>query len=239
VPKLDLARAYRIKLGANELSKLKGGGYAWPDAPPPAVGPATWFTPAAPIQITANSAPFQYYAATLAWSHRFTAGQLDFPRPTNHLKYSEGGYLDVQGEDDSVGLNALGQLVSWAYATLGMTFPTGNVISPGVNHRYVMVWNVAGLPGGNEAELWQDGALIGYANGTISDVALYNLHLLGQAGGSVLPGETQGFWWSNDTALAPADVFAELFDGANGLLDLSSDPVVAGVTPDAFQFGPP
>lgn len=239
MPKLDLARAYRIKLGSNELDALKGELFTWPDAPPPAVGPAEWFTPAGPIQITANSAPFQYYQATLAWSHRFTAGQLDFPRPSNRMKYSEGGFLDVQGDDDAAGLNMLGYLVSWAYATLGITMTVSNFVSPGVNHRYVLVINVAGLPSGNEAELWQDGVMVGYANGTISDVALYNLHLLGQSGGSVLPGETQGYWWKAGTALDPADVFAELFDGANGMLDLTSNPAIAGVTPDAFQFGPP
>lgn len=239
MPKLDLARAYRIKLGTNELSELKGSGFAWPDAPPPAVGPAEWFTPAAPIQITANAAPYQYYQATLAWSHRYTAGQLDYPRVTNRMKFSEGGFLDVQGEDDSAGLNMLGSLVSWAYATLGITFTVSQFVAPGANHNYLLIINVAGLPSGNEAEVWQDGVMVGYANGTISDVALFNLHLFGQSGGAVLPGETQGYWWKSGTALAAADVFAELFDGTNGMLDLTSDPVVAGVTPDAFQFGPP
>lgn len=238
MPKLDLARAYRIKLGPNSLSKLKGELFSWPDAPPPAVGPAEWFTPAGPIQITANSAPFQYYQATLAWSHRFTAGQLDYPRVTNRMKYSEGGFLNVQGDDDAGGLNMLGSLVSWAYATLGITMTVSNFVNPGVNHSYALIINVAGLPSGNEAELWQDGVMVGYANGTISDVALYNLHLLSQAGGSVLPGETQGYWWSNDTAVPAATLFSELFDGANGMLDLSADPVVGGVTPDAYQFGP-
>ena len=238
MPKLNLRTALRIKRSSGEIRQLKGAGFAWPDAgaAPPGDSPAAWFTPAAPFQVTPNTAPDQYYAATLAWSHRFTAGQLDFPRTSNRMFVSNGGFVDLQGEDDSVGLNLLGQLVSWAYATLGMTFTVSNLVNPGVNHNYVMLWNVAGLPSGNEAELWQDEVMVGYANGTIADVALRNLTLLGE-GANVTAGETQGFWWKAGTAVPAATVFAELFDGTNGMLDLA-DPTVGGVTPDNYQFGP-
>jgi hypothetical protein len=240
MPKLDLRTALRIKMPAGEVRQLKGQGFAWPDAAPVGDSPAAWFTPSAPFQVTANSAPFQYYQATLAWSHRFDTGELNYPRVSNRLVLSEGGFLDIQGDNDSGGaggLNVLGSVVSWGYVSAGFTFPSGGFITPNVTHNYVLVWDQAGgLSSGHYAQLWQDGVLVGYVTTQIPDYALYNLRLLGE-GANVLPGETQGYWWSNDTAMSPATMFAELFDGANGMLDLAS-PVIDGVTPDAYQFGP-
>ena len=92
------------------------------------------------------------------------------------------------------------------------------------------------LSGGNTVQLWCNGVLVASTSTVLSDFSLYSMTLLG-TGATVLPGETQGYWWSNDTVVDPATVFAELFDGANGMLSLV-DTTIGGVMPDAVQIGP-
>jgi hypothetical protein len=58
-----------------------------------------------------------------------------------------------------------------------------------------------------------------------------------ESGMNQIPGETHCYWWSAGTVVDPATVFAELFDGANGMRDLT-DTTIGGVVPDAVQIGP-
>jgi hypothetical protein len=209
-----------------------------PAPPPTGGGAATWFTPSAPFQVTPDTAPDQYYQATLAWSHRYAVNQLDYPRATNRMVLPNHGYLDLQGENDDTGLNMLAVAESWAYIQASFTFPSGGFVEPDETGNYVMIWDQAGgLSSGHYAQIWRNGVLVGYLTTQLTDYGLRNLRLLGE-GSTVLPGETQGFWFSADTAMDPAAMFDTLFDGANGMLDINADPTIDGVYPDNFYIEP-
>ena len=220
-----------------QISQMKGVGFAWPDAAPVGDSPAAWFTPSGPFQVTPNSAPYQYYQCTLAWSHRYAVNTLDYPRATERVVLAEHGWMNVQGDNDDTGLNMTGAVESWGWTQASFTWSTTGFFDPDETGNYVLLWDQAGgLSSGHYAQLWRNGVLVGYVTTQIPDYGLSNLRLLGE-GSTVLAGETQGFWWSADTAMDPATMFAELFDGTNGMLDLAS-PVIDGVTPDYYQFGP-
>lgn len=237
MPKLNLRTALRIKVPAGEIRQLKGQGFAWPDAAPVGDSPAAWFTPSAPFAVTPASPP-QYYQATLAWSYRHDSGEINYPRVTNRMLLSDQGtFLDVQDGDDTVGRQFIAQAISWGWSNVYLTQIVTGFLKPSQTHNFVMLFSQTGaLSGGNTVQLWCNGVLVASTSTVLSDFSLYSMTLLG-TGATVLPGETQGYWWSNDTAVPAATMFAQLFDGANGMLDLAS-PVIDGVTPDAYQFGP-
>jgi len=242
MPKLNLRSALRIKLPAGEIKQLKGDGFAWPEAgasAPPA-GPAAWFTPADPIQVTPSSPP-QFYKGTFAWSYRFAAGELDAP-PTLRMFYTgQGCTVFVNGHNDVSGRSVAASGLSWAWSPATFTFvgPDVHLLFPGGTNNFVFVFDTAGgLSGGATAQVWHNGVLVMQSTSAMPDFAMWNLFFMGDENGvNQIPGETQGYWWSNDTVVDPATVFAELFDGANGMRDLV-DTTIGGVVPDAVQIGP-
>lgn len=164
--------------------------------------------------------------------------ELDYPRTVERVVVADHGWLNVQGENDDTGLNMTGFVEAWGYTSASFTWPSGGFFEPDENANYVLLWDQAGgLSSGHYAQLWRNGTLVGYVTTQIPDYGLSNLQLLGEGAG-VLAGETQGFWWSADTAMDPATMFAELFDGANGMLDLNADPTIDGVTPDNYYMEP-
>jgi hypothetical protein len=238
MPKLDLRSALRIKLPTTgQISQMKGVGFAWPDAAPAADGPAAWFTPSTGLVVTGAS-PVQYYRATLAWSHRYEVNQLDYPRATNRMIMADHGWIDLQGDNDDAGLNMLGSVEPWGWVpNASWTWPSGGFVEPDETANYVLLWDQAGgLSSGHYAQLWRNGTLVGYVTTQIPDYGISNMRVVGDAS-TPLAGETQGFWFAGDTAMDPATMFAELFDGANGMLDLA-DPTIDGTSPDSYQFGP-
>lgn len=239
MPKLNLRSALRIKLPAGEIKQLKGDGFAWPEAgaAPPGDSPAAWFTPGAPFAVTPAS-PEIYTKATLAWSYRHDAGEINFPRPTNKmLADGKGGFFDIEDGDDVAGRQFNAFAIAWDWANVYLTDVVTGFIKPAQTHNFVVVWDTAGgLSGGNTMQIWCNGTLVSSTSTALTSFAIYSMTLLG-AGATVLPGETQGFWFSNDSVITPATVFAELFDGANGMRDLA-DTTIGGVVPDAVQIGP-
>lgn len=241
MPKLDLRASTRIKLPTTGLIRqMKGVGFAWPDsgAVAPPSGPAEWFTPAAPFLITPAS-PEQYYQASLAWSYRHNAGQINYPRPTNKMiDNPRGSFLDIQDGDDTAGRQFIAQVLDWGWVGTYLTQLVTGYIKPAQTHNFVMLFDEAGgLSGGNTVQIWCNETLVSSTSYAFASVDISSMRLLG-TGSTLLPGETQGYWFSADTALDPADLFAELFDGSNGMRDLS-DTTIAGVVPDAVQIGPP
>ena len=206
-------------------------------APPAGGGAATWYTPSAPFAVTPASPP-QYTQATLAWSYRHDPLEIEYPRVTNRMLLSDQGtFLNVQDGDDTVGRQFIIHGVSWGWDPDYFDQLVTGFLKPNQTHNFVLVFDVSGgLSGGNTGQLWCNGVLVASSSHAWADLSLYTMTLLGE-GSTVLPGETQGFWFSGDTAIDPATVFADLFDGTNGMLDLA-DPTVGGVTPDNYQFGP-
>jgi hypothetical protein len=199
---------------------------------------ASWYTPAAPFAVTPSSPP-QYYQATLAWSYRHDPGEINYPRVTNRMLLSDQGtFLNIQDGDDTAGRQFIAQAISWGWSNVYLTAIVTGFLKPSQTHNFVMLFSQTGaLSGGNTVQLWCNGTLVASTSTVLSDFSLYSMTLLGE-GSTVLPGETQGFWFSGDTAIAPATVFAELFDGANGMLDLNADPTIDGVTPDSYHMEP-
>lgn len=239
MPKLNLRTALRIKRSSGEIRQLKGQGFAWPEAgaAPPGDSPAAWFTPAAPLQVTPAS-PEIYTKATLAWSYRHDPGEINYPRVTNRMLLDgKGGFFNIEDGDDTAGRQFNAFAIAWDWASVYLADVVTGFLKPSQTHNFVVVWDTAGgLSGGNTMQIWCNGTLVANTSTALTSFAIYSMTLLGE-GSTVLPGETQGFWFSGDTAIAPATVFAYLFDGTNGMLDLAS-PVIDGVTPDAYQFGP-
>lgn len=239
MPKLNLRTALRIKRSSGEIRQLKGAGFAWPDAgaAPPGDSPATWHTPSAPFAVTPAS-PEIYTKATLAWSYRHDPGEINYPRVTNRMLLDgKGGFFNIEDGDDTAGRQFNALTIAWDWASVYLADVVTGFLKPSQTHNFVVVWDTAGgLSGGNTMQIWCNGALVANTSTALTSFAIYSMTLLGE-GSTVLPGETQGFWWSNDTAIDPATIFAELFDGTNGMLDLA-DPTVGGVTPDNYQFGP-
>ena len=208
------------------------------EAPAPVGGgAATWYTPSAPFAVTPASPP-QYYQATLAWSYRHDPGEINFPRVTNRMLLSDQGtFLNIQDGDDTVGRQFIAQAISWGWSSVYLTQIVTGFLKPSQTHNFVMLFSQTGaLSGGNTVQLWCNGTLVASTSTVLSDFSLYSMTLLGE-GANVTAGETQGFWWKAGTAVPAATVFADLFDGTNGMLDLA-DPTVGGVTPDNYQFGP-
>lgn len=212
--------------------------FVFEPAPPTGGGAATWHTPSAPFAVTPASPP-QYYQATLAWSYRHDPGEINYPRVTNRMLLSDQGtFLNIQDGDDTAGRQFIAQAISWGWSNVYLTSLVSGYLKPSQTHNFVMLFSQTGaLSGGNTVQLWCNGVLVASTSTVLSDFSLYSMTLLGE-GSTVLPGETQGFWFSGDTAIAPATVFADLFDGTNGMLDINADPTVGGVTPDNYYIEP-
>jgi hypothetical protein len=234
-------------LGSTALAAPLRAGAIGPDlieafvfdpAPPAGGGAATWHTPSAPFAITPASPP-QYYQATLAWSYRHDPGEINYPRVTNRMLLSDQGtFLNIQDGDDTVGRQFIAQAISWGWSNAYLTQIVTGFLKPSQTHNFVMLFSQTGaLSGGNTVQLWCNGVLVASTSTVLSDFSLYSMTLLGE-GSTVLPGETQGFWFSGDTAIDPATVFADLFDGTNGMLDINADPSVGGVSPDNYYIEP-
>lgn len=241
--KLNLRSALRIKFPAGEVRQLKGVGFAWPEAgasAPPA-GPAAWFTPADPILAVPDGPPWGFAACTFAWSYRYAAGELNAPATNYMLHTDQYTRIAISSYDDASGrgVSAVGTQSSWGPINFTATAADQHLAFPGGTNNFVLVFDAAGgLSGGNTAQLWHNGVLVLTSNSTAADIAMAKCYLMGdQNGVNQIPGETQGYWWSNDTVVDPVTVFAELFDGANGMRDLS-DTTIGGVAPDAVQIGP-
>ncbi len=244
--RLDSQRKKR-GLGSTALAAPLRAGAIGPDlieafvfdpAPPAGGGAATWYTPSAPFAVTPASPP-QYYQATLAWSYRHDPGEINYPRITNRMLLSDQGtFLNIQDGDDTVGRQFIAQAISWGWSNAYLTQIVTGFLKPSQTHNFVMLFSQTGaLSGGNTVQLWCNGTLVASTSTVLSDFSLYSMTLLGE-GSTVLPGETQGFWFSGDTAIDPATVFADLFDGTNGMLDINADPTVGGVTPDNYYIEP-
>lgn len=237
-------------LGSTALAAPLRAGAIGPDlieafvfepAPPAGGGAATWFTPTAPLSVTPSS-PEQYYQATLAWSYRHGPGDIDHPRPTNKMMDTpRGSFIDVDdggGGTDALGRRLLIQILDLGWAGAYLTQLVSNYLLPDQTHNFVLLFDEAGgLSGGNTVQLWCNGTLVASTSYAYASMDISSLTLLG-TGTTELPGETQGFWLSADTAIDPATVFDELFDGTNGMLDINADPTVGGVTPDNYYIEP-
>lgn len=202
---------------------------------------ASWYTPAAPILAVPGGPPWGFTACTFAWSYRYAAGQLDSPPTARMLDTDMFSSVFINGHNDSSGRSVAAGLLSsgWASADFDFVGPTPHLVFPGGTNNFVLRFSAAGFGGGIYAQLWHNGTLVMTSNDPISDASFAGAYFMGDRTGALqIPGETQGYWWSNDTAVDPATLFADLFDGANGLRDLNADPTIGGVYPDAFHMEP-
>lgn len=211
------------------------------EAPAPVGGgAATWYTPSAPFAVTPASPP-QYTQATLAWSYRHDPGEINYPRVTNRMLDSDQGtWIEPQDGDDTAGRQFVSQVISCDWDGAYLTSLVSGFLKPSQTHNFVMLFSQTGaLSGGNTVQLWCNGTLVISSSHAWADFSLHTMRLMGNTAGTlVFSGETQGFWFSGDTAIAPATVFADLFDGTNGMLDINADPTVGGVTPDNYYIEP-
>lgn len=212
--------------------------FVFEPAPPAGGGAATWHTPSAPFAVTPAS-PEIYTKATLAWSYRHDPGEINYPRVTNRMLLDgKGGFFNIEDGDDTAGRQFNAYAIAWDWANVYLADVVTGFLKPSQTHNFVVVWDTAGgLSGGNTMQIWCNSALVANTSTALTSFAIYSMRLLGE-GSTVLPGETQGFWFSGDTAIAPATVFADLFDGTNGMLDINADPTVGGVTPDNYYIEP-
>lgn len=204
-------------------------------------GAATWWTPVTSPQITGPAADTAITNGTLAWSYRYDAGNLASP-PTPRLFTSDQfSFVEIAGGDDTGGRGIGSQMTTSGWSSVSLSNQNGytNWLMPGVAHNFVLLLSSAGaLSGGMTCQLWHNGNLVRGSTSAMADIGMQGLRMFGDYGGAnVNPGETQGWWYSNDTAMDPATMFSDLFDGANGMRDLAST-VIGGVTPDAVQIGP-
>lgn len=206
---------------------------------------AQWWTPDPAIEITPpTDAPVT--SATLAWSYRYAAGQLDSPPTPRLFTSDEFSFVEVAGGDDETGRGIGSQLVnsSWTPITLDVQGGNTNFMLPGETYNFLLLISSAGsLSGGMTAQLWSNGTLVRGTTSALSNVQMHGLMMFGDRDGvNANPGETQGWWWSNDSL--PADVtafFEAFFDSENGLRTHDGNPgvIILGITPDEFQIGPP
>jgi hypothetical protein len=202
---------------------------------------ASWFTPAAPILAVPNGPPWGFTACTFAWSYRYAAGELDSPPTARMLDTDMFSSVFINGHNDTSGRSVAAGLLSsgWASADFDFVGPTAHLAFPGGTNNFVLRFSAAGFGGGVYAELYHNGVLVMTSNDAISDASLAGAYFMGDRTGALqIPGETQGFWWSDSVAMDPATMFAELFDGANGMLDLNADPSIDGVSPDNYHMEP-
>ena len=234
---------FRIRigaLGATEPGRVLFEGEFFDAAAPVGGGAATWFTPSSSFVVTPASPP-QYYQATLAWSYRHDPGEINFPRVTNRMLDSDQGtWIEPQDGDDTAGRQFVSQVISWGWDAAYLTSLVSGFLKPSQTHNFVMLFSQTGaLSGGNTVQLWCNGTLVMSSSHAWADFSLHTMRLMGNTAGTlVFSGETQGFWFSGDTAISPATVFADLFDGTNGMLDINADPTVGGVTPDNYYIEP-
>lgn len=205
-------------------------------------GAAAWWTPET-AQVITDAADPPVTSATLAWSYRYAAGTIDGAPSTKLFESFQFSFVDLNGGSDGGGRGIGSQLVNASWSNIvTMTAEPGydTFLMPATTYNFVLLISSAGaLSGGHTAELWVNGALVRSSSSALSDCGLQDLYMLANRTGAALtPGETQGWWYSNDTAVSPVTVFDTLFDGANGLRDLV-DTTIGGVVPDAVQIGPP
>jgi hypothetical protein len=202
---------------------------------------ASWYTPAAPILAVPNGPPWGFTACTFAWSYRYAAGELDSPPTARMLDTDMFSSVFINGHNDTSGRSVAAGLLSsgWSPADFEFVGPTPHLAFPDGTNNFVLRFSAAGFGGGIYAELWHNGVKVMTSNDAISDASFAGAYFMGDRTGALqTPGETQGFWWSDSVAMDPATMFAELFDGANGMLDLNSDPTIDGVTPDNYHMEP-
>lgn len=205
--------------------------------------PASWFSPVLNTEIIGPSADTAVTQGTLAWSYRWTAGELDSPTTPRLFTSDQFSFIEIAGGNDSTGRGIGSQLVNSSWSNIVSMSDQGGYTSwlmPGTTHNFVLIWDAAGtLSGGMTCQLWHNGNLVRGSTSALSNVGMQGTVMFGDYGGAnVNPGETQGWWYSNDTAMAPATLFSDLFDGANGLRDLAAPVTISGTTPDVVYISP-
>lgn len=206
---------------------------------------ADWWNPDPAIEITPpTDAPVT--TATLAWSYRYSAGQLDSPPTPNLFTSDEFCFVSVAGGDDTTGRGIGSQLVTSSWSPISLAVQNGqtNFMVPGETYNFLLlISSAAALSGGMTAQLWCNGTLARGTTDALSNAQMHGLMMFGDHNGAnANPGQTQGWWWSNDTI--PMDVtafFDAFFDSENGIRTHDSNPTltILGVEPDAFQVGAP
>ena len=204
---------------------------------------AEWWTPATSPQIIGPAADTAVTQGTLAWAYRWTGTELSASPPTPRMFTSDQfSFVEIAGGDDTTGRGIGSSLVnsSWGSITMANQGGYNNWLMPDVTHNFVLVWTSAGtLSGGMTCQLWWNGVLVRGSTSALSNVGMQGTVMFGNYGGAIVnPGETQGWWYSNDTAMDPAVLFADLFDGTSGLRDLAAPVTISGTTPDVVQIGP-
>lgn len=202
---------------------------------------ASWFSPVAPILAVPDGPPWGFTACTFAWSYRYAAGQLDAPPTAKMIDTDMFSSVFINGHNDESGRSIAASFYSsgWASVVFDFVGPTAHLAFPGGTNNFVLRFNAAGLGGGIYGELWHNGVLVMTSDDAVSDVSFAKAYFMGDRTGTyVIPGETQGYWWSNDTAMDPATMFADLFNGSEGMRDLNANPAIGGVTPDSYHMEP-
>ena len=204
-------------------------------------GAADWWAPATAQKITTMAEPF-VTSATLAWSYRYAAGTIDGAASTKLFATDQFCFIDLNGGSDGGGRGIGSSLVNdnWSNSVSMADEPGfSTFLLPATTYNFVLLISSAGaLSGGHTAELWVNGSLVRSTSATLSNVGMRDMYMLASRGGAAItPGETQGWWYSRTSVVPAATMFSELFDGANGLRDLSST-AIGGVTPDVVQIGP-
>lgn len=205
-------------------------------------GAADWWAPATAQQITTLADPF-VTSATLAWSYRYAAGTIDGAASHDLFATDQFCFVNLNGGSDGGG-RGIGSLLvndSWSNSVSMADEPGfGTFLMPATTYNFVLLISSAGaLSGGHTAELWVNGSLVRSTSAALSNVGLRDMYMLASRGGAAItPGETQGWWYSRTTVVPAATMFADLFNGADGLRDLTS-AVIGGVTPDVVRIGPP
>lgn len=211
-----------------------------PDDPYLGTGGGTdWWAPNSNDFII-GAQPQTVTAMTIAMSFRFGAGDLNVSGSAPDLVFSRQFVrLQAAGGNDETGRDLACQLLTTTWAQTDLTSLATSYMQVGETQNIVLIYDAAGLPGGNTAEVWVNGTLRLSTAAAIPNVELDRLTMMSNAGQiSATPnqGETQGWWISYTTAIPAATMFSTAFDGENGLVDVGT---IADVTPDAVQIGPP
>ena len=205
------------------------------------VGGVEWWAPNSNDHMVSGNSQ-TVTAMTVAMSFRFGAGDMDVSGAAPDLLFSEQFVrLQVSGGDDATGRGLACQLVTTGWSQTDLGAVASNFMAVDEVQNVVLIYDAAGLPSGNSAEVWVNGDLVLSTTASIPNVGMQDARVMSNGAQINVPpnqGDTQGWWISYTTAIPAVTIFADLFDGTNGLRDLTST-VIGGVTPDAVQIGPP
>lgn len=204
-------------------------------------GGVAWWTPNSNDHMVSGN-PQTVTAMTVAMSFRFGAGDMDVSGAAPDLLFSEQFVrLQVSGGDDATGRGLACQLVTTGWSQTDLGALASNFMAVDEVQNVVLIYSAAGLPSGNTAEVWVNETLVLSTAAAIPNVGMQKARVMSNGAQINVPpnqGDTQGWWISYTTAVPAATMFADLFDGANGIRDDLSGNVIADVTPDYVQIGP-